>query len=204
MTSWIQLYISNDIFFPTVGLFSTSISMFQFCSWPIRMFITGWEKYIHTAYLCIYGLFDAHFANRGNPYTLSNNSCYYEHYPRAAGQCGPCPEMIHGGSVVLVILSVTWHMHYYAPLYIKFIYFNTEIQKGIPGLTTDSSFSVWGRRRTTCLLPAWWSTFMFLNYSWCVSLIGWREISIYCLPLFLSLYITQVFSSIFPLQWLNS
>ena len=102
-------------FFLTVGLFSTSISMFQFCSWSIRMFITSWEKFNHTAYLCIYGLFDAHFATRGNPYTLRNNSCIYERYPRVAGQCGPCPEMIQGGSVVLVILSGTWHMHYYGP-----------------------------------------------------------------------------------------
>ena len=49
------------------------------------------------------------------------------------------------------------------------------------------------------LPPVWWSTFRFsfLNESWCVRLIQWRGISHWFLPIFLFLYITKDFPSIF-------
>ena len=40
-------------FFLTDGLFSTSISMFQFCSWSISMFITLWGN-MYIPHICAY------------------------------------------------------------------------------------------------------------------------------------------------------
>ena len=77
----------------------------------------------------------------------------------------------------------------------------TQANQSVSGLSTDFPWP-WMNH----LPHEWWCNFssMFLNDSWCVSLIELRGIIYWCfapLLLLLSLYIAQVLPFIFPLTW---